>query len=57
MPGGGPTGSTEIYQGGKWTFVGRLPAAVTGLRGIVLENTVYMMGGVGKMSVMFDVYV
>ena len=56
LPGGGPTSSTEIYQGGKWTLVGILPAALTGVRGVVLDNTVYMMGGVGKRSVISDVF-
>ena len=44
--------STEIYEGGKWTEVGALPAAVTGVRGASLQNTVSMMG---KGSVMTDV--
>ena len=44
--------STEIYEGGKWTEVGALPAAVFGVRGASLQNTVYMMG---KGSVMTGV--
>ena len=36
--------STEIYEGGKWTEVGALPAAVGGVRGASLQNTLYMMG-------------
>ena len=44
--------STEIYEGGKWTEVGALPAAVYGVRGASLQNTVYMMG---QRSVMTDV--
>ena len=44
--------STEIYEGGKWTEVGALPAAVSGVRGASLQNTVYMMG---KGSVMTGV--
>ena len=48
----GPLSSTEIYEGGKWTEVGALPAAVSGVRGASLQNTVYMMG---KGSVMTGV--
>ena len=44
--------STEIYEGGKWTEVGALPAAVPGVRGASLQNTVYM---IGKRSVMTGV--
>ena len=44
--------STEIYEGGKWTEVGALPAAVYGVKGASLQNTVYMMG---KGSVMTGV--
>ena len=44
--------STEIYEGGKWTEVGALPAAVFSVRGASLQNTVYMMG---KGSVMTGV--
>ena len=44
--------STEIYEGGKWTEVGALPAAVGGVRGASLKNTVYMMG---ERCVMIDV--
>ena len=36
--------STEIYEAGQWTEVGALPAAVAGLRGASVQNTVYMMG-------------
>ena len=36
--------STEIYEAGQWTEVGALPAAVTGVRGASVQNTVYMMG-------------
>ena len=38
------TTSTEIYEAGQWTEVGALPAAVRGLRGASVQNTVYMMG-------------
>ena len=38
------TSSTEIYEAGQWTEVGALPAAVAGLRGASVQNTVYMMG-------------
>ena len=36
--------STEIYEAGQWTEVGVLPAAVGGLRGASVQNTVYMTG-------------
>ena len=36
--------STEIYEAGQWTEVGALSAAVAGLRGASVQNTVYMMG-------------
>ena len=36
--------STEIYEAGQWTEVGALPAAVAGVRGASVQNTVYMMG-------------
>ena len=37
--------STEIYEGGRWTYVrDNLPAAVQGVRGASVQNTVYMMG-------------
>ena len=44
--------TAEIYEGGKWTEVGALPAAVEGVKGGSLQNTVYMMG---KGSVMTGV--
>ena len=36
--------STEIYEAGHWTEVGALPAAVGGVSGASVQNTVYMMG-------------
>ena len=38
--------STEILVtlAGEWRTVGRLPTAVSGLRGATLDNTVYMTG-------------
>ena len=36
--------STEIYEAGQWTEVGALPAAVAGVRGASVQNTVYMLG-------------
>ena len=36
--------TTEIYEAGQWTEVGALPAAVTGVRGASVQNTVYMTG-------------
>ena len=36
--------STEIYQNGQWTEVAKLPWAVTGLRGMTLDNSVIMTG-------------
>ena len=50
--GSGYLSSTEIYEGGKWTEVEALPAAVWGVKGASLQNTVYMMG---KRSVMTGV--
>ena len=36
--------STEVYHGGQWLTVEPLPAAVMGVRGATLDNTVYMTG-------------
>ena len=36
--------STELFIGGKWATVGPLPVAVTGVRGVTLDNTVLMAG-------------
>ena len=36
--------STEIYQNGQWTEAAKLPWAVTGLRGMTLDNSVIMTG-------------
>ena len=36
--------STEIYHGGQWVTAGPLPVAVTGVRGVTLDNTVFMTG-------------
>ena len=36
--------STEIYEAGQWTEVGALPAAVEGVSGASVQNTVYMLG-------------
>ena len=36
--------STEVYRGGRWITVDPLPAAVLGVRGASLDNTVYMTG-------------
>ena len=40
------TPTTEVYQpgAGRWRLVGPLPAAVRGVAGAALANTVYMMG-------------
>ena len=36
--------STEVYRGGRWVTVGPLPMAVDGVRGVTLDNTVFMTG-------------
>ena len=36
--------STEIYQDGRWREVGPLPAAVYDLKGVTVDNTVFMTG-------------
>ena len=36
--------STEIYKDGLWTEAAKLPLAVTGLKGITLDNSVFMTG-------------
>ena len=46
---GGLTGSaytdtTEVFIGGHWSTVGPLPAAVSALAGVTIDNTVYMTG-------------
>ena len=38
--------STELFIGGKWVTVGPLPVAVTGVRGVTLDNTVLMAGSI-----------
>ena len=42
----GDLSSTEILVtlAGEWRTVGELPAALYGLRGATLDNTVYMLG-------------
>ena len=36
--------ATEVYSGGQWRTVGPLPAAVEGLRGVTIGNSVYITG-------------
>ena len=36
--------ATEVYSGGQWRTVGALPAAVEGLRGVTIANSVYITG-------------
>ena len=36
--------SAEVYRGGQWVTVEPLPAAVMGVRGATVDNTVYMTG-------------
>ena len=36
--------ATEVYSGGQWRTVGALPAAVEGLRGVTIGNSVYITG-------------
>ena len=38
--------STELFIGGKWLTVGPLPVAVTGVRGVTLDNKVLMAGSI-----------
>ena len=41
------TSTTEIYENGKkWKFVGELPFALEGLRGLNIGNVIYMFGKV-----------
>ena len=43
--------STELFIGGKWLTVGPLPVAVTGVRGVTLDDKVLMAGSI------FPIYV
>ena len=36
--------STEIYKNGQWTEAAKLPWAVTGLRGITVDNSILTTG-------------
>ena len=36
--------STEIYREGQWVTARPLPVAVAGVRGVTLDNTVFMTG-------------
>ena len=51
--GGDYLSSTEIYEAGQWTEVGSLPAAVEGVRGASLQNTVYMLGKRDKVIIRY----
>ena len=46
---GGHTDTTEVFIGGQWSTVGPLPAAVSALAGVTIDNTVYMTGLCRKM--------
>ena len=46
---GGYTDTTEVFSGGQWSTVGPLPAAVSALAGVTIDNTVYMTGLCRKM--------
>ena len=46
---GGYTDTTEVFIGGQWSTVGPLPAAVSALAGVTIDNTVYMSGLCRKM--------
>ena len=36
--------STEMLSNGQWTIVGPLPETLIGLRGVTVENSVFMTG-------------
>ena len=36
--------STEVFRDGVWTVVAPLPVALEGVRGVTLDNTVFMTG-------------
>ena len=36
--------STEVYREGRWSTVGPLPAVVHGLKGVTVDNIVFMTG-------------
>ena len=36
--------STEVFRDGEWTLMAPLPVALEGLRGVTLDNTVFMTG-------------
>ena len=36
--------STEVFRDGEWTVVAPLPLALEGVRGVTLDNTVFMTG-------------
>ena len=49
--GSGYLSSTEIYRGGQWVTTGPLPVAVAGVRGVTLDNTIFMTGQLSFYSV------
>ena len=36
--------STEIFSRGQWTIVGPLPEPLRGVRGVTVDNSVFMTG-------------
>ena len=38
--------SSEVYREGRWSTVGPLPAPVHGLKGVTVDNIVFMTGEV-----------
>ena len=38
--------SSEVYREGRWSTVGPLPAPVHGLKGVTVDNVVFMTGQV-----------
>ena len=36
--------STEMFSNGRWTIVGPLPEPLRGVRGVTVDNSVFMTG-------------
>ena len=36
--------STEMFSNGRWTIVGPLPESLIGVRGVTVDNSVFMTG-------------
>ena len=47
--------STEVFRDGEWTVVAPLPLTLEGVRGVTLDNTVFMTGVCAHLFIMIQV--